>query len=281
MAEPATTGAVLDFYDTHPINERQILEKLRQDGHDPAHVTEDILKDYDQDHFGGVAANDALVRLACIDAGSHVLDVCCGMGGPSRYLAHTCGCRVTGIDMNAGRIDGARTLTAMAGLDGRVGFEIGNALAMPFGDGGFDVVISQEAFCHVPDKRRLVGECARVLKAGGRIAFTDILATARTDEATRARLGEEMTFQELGSLESYREALDEAGCTVESVEDLGEDWRVILVDRLAMYRRLKDQTVERFGLAHFEKWDRAYSFFVGLYQTGELGGGRFLARRRG
>ncbi|MCB1501917.1 MAG: methyltransferase domain-containing protein [Bauldia sp.] len=280
MAEPATTGAVLAFYDTHPINERQILEKLRQDGHDPAHVTEDVLKHYDQDHFGGVAANDTLVRLAGIDADSRVLDVCCGMGGPSRYLAHTCGCRVTGIDMNAGRIEGARTLTAMAGLDGRVGFEIGNALAMPFADGSFDVLISQEAFCHVPDKRRLVGECARVLKAGGRIAFTDILATARTDDATRARLGKEMTFQELGSLESYSRALDEAGCAVESVEDLGEDWRVILVDRLAMYRRLKDQTVERFGLAHYEKWDRAYSFFVGLYQTGELGGGRFLARRR-
>jgi sarcosine/dimethylglycine N-methyltransferase len=277
----ASTGAVLAFYDTHPINERQIIEKLRQDGHDTAHVTEDVLKDYDQDHFGGVAANDALAGLAGIAADSHVLDVCCGMGGPSRYLAYTYGCRVTGIDMNESRVEGARRLTAMTGLGDRVALEIGNALDMPFPDGTFDVLISQEAFCHIPDKRRLVRECARVLKPGGRIAFTDIVATDAASDAVRERLGEEMTFQELASPDSYRSALVDAGCVVESVEDLSEDWRVILVDRLAMYRRLKDQTVERFGMAHFEKWDHAYSFFVGLYQTGELGGGRFLARRAG
>ena len=46
-----------------------------------------------------------------------------------------------------------------------------------------------------------------------------------------------------------------------------------------MYRSLKNQTVSRFGDAHFEKWDRAYSFFVKLYTSGELGGGRFLARK--
>lgn len=281
MAEPAPIGAVLDFYDTHPINERQILDKLRQDGHDPIRVTEDILKDYDQDHFGGVAANDILARLAAIGAESRVLDVCCGMGGPSRYLAHAHGCRVTGVDMNASRIEGARKLTAMAGLADRVGFEIGNALAMPFADATFDVVIGQEAFCHIPDKAHLIRECARVLREGGRIAFTDILATAKTTDAERQRLEEEMTFNELGSLDSYRSALAEAGFAIEIVEDLSEDWRVILVDRLAMYRRLKDQTVERFGLAHFERWDRAYSFFVGLYQTRGLGGGRFLARRHG
>lgn len=281
MVEPAATGAVLAFYDAHPINERQIVDKLRQDGHDPARVGEDVLKDYDQDHFGGVAANDALAGLAGIDADSHVLDVCCGMGGPSRYLAHTYGCRVTGIDMNAGRVEGARRLTAIAGLGGRVKLEIGNALDMPLADATFDVLISQEAFCHIPDKRRLIGECARVLKPGGRMAFTDILATEAADDAVRERLGAEMTFQELASRESYRSALVDAGFEVVGIEDLSADWQVILVDRLAMYRRLRDQTVARFGAAHFEKWDRAYAFFVGLYRTGELGGGRFLARRRG
>ncbi len=61
---------------------------------------------------------------------------------------------------------------------------------------------------------------------------------------------------------------------------MSDEWRVILIDRLAMYRSLKDQTIERFGSTHFTKWDNAYSFFVGLYETGELGGGRFLARRK-
>jgi len=272
-------GAVVNFYDTHPINEQQIVEKLQHDDIDLADVTEDVLQNYDQDHFGGVAANDALATLAGIDRNCHVLDVCCGMGGPSRYLAHNYGCRVTGIDLAKSRIEGATRLTSMTGLDDRVEFRNANALEMPFADGTFDVVISQEAFCHIPDKDRLVSQCARVLKPGGCIAFTDILVTDSTSDETRARLQREMTFQELGCVQSYQRALEREGCDVLEHHDVSDEWRVILAERLLMYRSLEDQTVDRFGEAHFAKWDNAYSFFVGLYETGELGGGRFLARR--
>ena len=281
MTQDPRTDAVLEYYDTHPINEQQIVEKLRRDGFDPAEVTEDILQIYDQDHYGGVEANDKLASLAGIDDDCHVLDVCCGMGGPSRYLAHNYGCRVTGIDFTESRVDGARRLAAITGLDDRVNFETANALDMPFADRTFDVLISQEAFCHIPDKDQLMEQCARVLKPGGRIAFTDILTTDKTGEGTRARLQQGMAFQELGSKENYRHALKREGCEVAEIQDVSDEWRVILAERLAMYRSLKGQTVERFGEAHFLKWDSAYSFFVGLYETGELGGGRFLARREG
>jgi len=273
------TDAVVAFYDTHPINERQILDKLDRDGVDPAALTQDILQAYDQDHYGGVAANDALAAAARIDKDCHVLDVCCGMGGPARYLAHTHGCRVTGIDLAESRIEGARRLTRMAGLDGQVTLRTGNALDLPFADASFDVVISQEAFCHIPDKVRLIGQCARVLKPGGRMAFTDILITDTTRAETLARLEREMAFRDLGSVQTYREAFEQAGCPDWEVEDLGAEWRDILMERLAMYRSLRDQTIERFGEAHYARWDQAYGFFVGLYETGELGGGRFLVRR--
>lgn len=270
---------VTEFYETHPINEQQILEKLRDGGFDLANITEDILQDFDQDHYGGVAANDALAKLASIDDSCHVLDVCCGLGGPSRYMAHNFGCRVTGIDLTMTRVEGAKNLTALAGLDDRVTFQNANALDLPFEDGSFDVVISQEAFCHVPNKARLIAECVRVLKPGGRMAFSDILVTDKTSEATKERLQQVMAFLELGSRHSYRRQLEREGCVVED-HDLSDEWQAILNDRLSMYRGLKDQTVERFGEDHFQKWDDAYSFFVGLYGTDELGGGRFLAYRK-
>lgn len=279
MTSEPQIGAVHEFYDSHPINEQQILEKLQRDGIDPDSVTEDILQNYDQDHFGGVEANDALASLAGIDESCLVLDVCCGMGGPSRYLAHNYGCRVTGIDLTESRIEGAKRLAAMAGLDNRVSFMQSDALEMPFADKTFDVLISQEAFCHIPDKARLIAQCARVLTPGGRLTFTDILITKNTSEETQKRLRKEMTFQELGSIESYRDSFSREGCTLAAYHDLSDEWRQVLVDRLVMYRGLKDQTIERFGKSHFEKWDSAYSFFVSLYETGELGGGRFLAIR--
>ena len=280
MAQAQHVGAVSVFYEKHPINEQQIIEKLKSDGVDLATLTEDTLQNYDQDHYGGVSANESLAAPAAINDSCNVLDVCCGMGGPSRYLAHNYRCRVTGIDLTESRVEGAKRLTAMVGLDDQVTFRCANALDLPFGDKQFDVVISQEAFCHIPDKVRLIGECVRVLKPGGRMTFTDVLATESTTEATRERLQREMTFVELGSLNTYRNQLERAGCVVVETQEVSDEWRVILVDRLAMYRSMKDQTIERFGKSHFAKWDNAYSFFVGLYVTGELGGGRFLARRK-
>ena len=280
MTQDRRIGAVTEFYETHPISEHQIIEKLQADGIELANLTEDILQNHDQDHYGGVEANDALATLADIDVGCHVLDVCCGLGGPSRYLANKYGCRVTGIDLTESRIFGAKSLTEMVGLAGQVTFQTASALDLPFSDMTFDVAISQEAFCHIPDKDRLVAQCARVLKPGGRLAFTDILVTDSTTDGTRERLQQEMAFLELGSQTTYRHQLEREGCVVVDVQDIGEEWRHILIDRLALYRSLKDQTVRRFGSAHFEKWDSAYSFFVGLYETGELGGGRFLARRQ-
>ena len=273
-------GDVLAFYDSHPINESQILEKLELEGIAPDAITASDLSRHDQDHYGGLPSNDALAELARIGPGCHVLDVCSGMGGPARYFADRLGCRVTGIDLNTERVAAARRLTALVGLDDRVRFENANALAMPFDDATFDVVVSQEGFCHIPDKQRLVAECGRVLKPGGRIAFTDILVTDRMTQETRDRLSRGMAFHDLATEADYRAALERAGCEVVEVVDLGETWRDILADRLAMYRSLEDQTVARYGRAHFDKWDEAYSFFVGLYRTGELGGGRFLARRR-
>ncbi|HSF30421.1 MAG TPA: methyltransferase domain-containing protein, partial [Candidatus Tectomicrobia bacterium] len=87
----------------------------------------------------------------------------------------------------------------------------GNALALPFADGMFDIVIGQEAWVHVPDKGRLVAECARVLAPGGRIAFTDFLRTRTMQPTDLARLqphwGQCFTPETAEGLQSTRESL--------------------------------------------------------------------------
>jgi ubiquinone/menaquinone biosynthesis C-methylase UbiE len=279
MSQQEQLRSVVQFYETHPINEQQILHDLARDGIELTTLTEEILKDYDQDHFGGLAAVDMLAEKAGIGAGSHVLDVCSGLGGPARYLAHRLGCRVTGLDITRSRHEGAVRLTALVRLDHLVDFRLGNALDMPFADATFDVVIGQEAFAHVPDKPRLIAECARVVRPGGTVAFTDILRRDGLSMAEFERLRRGMTFQSLESLEGYSALLAECGCSVIAPEDLSAWWTEVLKGRLEMYRSLKDTTVAKFGAAHFQKWDETYAFFVGLFAAGRLGGGRFVARR--
>lgn len=279
MSQQDQVQSVIRFYETHPINEQQILHDLARDGVPLEGLTEATLKHYDQDHFGGLEAVDILAEKAGISAETHVLDVCSGVGGPARYLADRFGCRVTGLDITRSRHEAAVRLTELVGLSDLVDFRLGNALDMPFPDASFDLVIGQEAFAHVPDKPRLIAECARVVRPGGTIAFTDILRRDGLSAAEFDRLRDGMTFQSLESLEGYVRLLAECGCTVLVQDDLSAWWTEVLQARLAMYRSLKETTVAKFGLAHFEKWDETYAFFVGLFAAGRLGGGRFVARR--
>jgi sarcosine/dimethylglycine N-methyltransferase len=272
---------VVRFYETHPINEQQILHDLARDGVALEGLSEAVLQNYDQDHFGGLEAVDILARKAGIGADTHALDVCSGMGGPARYLADRYGCRVTGLDITESRHRGAIRLTRLVGLADRVDFRLGNALAMPFDAASFDVVLGQEAFAHVPDKPRLIAECARVARPGGMIAFTDILRRDALTPSAHARLEREMTFLSLESLDGYAQLLADQGCAVLERDDLSAWWTEVLQQRLKMYRSLEATTVAKFGAEHFRRWDDTYAFFVGLFATGELGGGRLVARRAG
>lgn len=270
---------VARFYDTHPINEEEILAKLAARGLSLDAPTQDDLKDFDQDHYGGTGAVDALAGAAGLHAGHHVLDVCSGMGGPARWLAHRYGCRVIGIDLTSSRVESAIRLTQRVGLQHRVDFRQGDATAMPFGTGVFDAALSQEAWCHIPDKRTLLGECARVVKAGGMIAFTDIVTLSRMDAQDERRLGDGMFITAPPSIDDYQHLLSDCSCEVEQSVDLSAAWVAILVDRLAMYRSLRDTTVAKFGVARYLEYDAAYSHFVGLFSAGKLGGVRIAARK--
>jgi ubiquinone/menaquinone biosynthesis C-methylase UbiE len=278
MHQDTRLQAVTAFYDFHPISAQQIFDAVAARGIAREAMTEAVLQDHDQDHYGGTDAVDRLIAEAVVQASDLVLDVCSGLGGPARYIAWKTGADVTGIDLTASRVQGATELTEAAGLDGQVRFQQGNALAMPFGDAVFSLAISQEAFVHIPDKPRLVREVARVLRPGGRLVFSDILRSGPLPDDDAQRLHEGMRFNEVASAADYRGWLQAVGLEVVRVTDLSAEWTRILVDRHAMYQSLRVQTVARLGQAHFDRYDQAYAHFVGLYRSGVLGGALFHAR---
>ncbi|MEB3190001.1 MAG: methyltransferase domain-containing protein [Snowella sp.] len=104
---------------------------------------------------------------------SRILDLGCGIGGSSLYLAEKLGAQVTGISLSPVQIKRARERALNQGLANQVTFEVANALEMPFADQSFDWVWSLESGEHMPDKTKFLQECYRVLKPGGRL----ILAT--------------------------------------------------------------------------------------------------------
>jgi sarcosine/dimethylglycine N-methyltransferase len=271
---------IIDFYDRHPISESQVLDAVRRArGGVDGTLTADDLFPFDQDHYGGLGAVDVLAQRAGITARSRVLDICAGLGGPARFLASRRGCRVVGIELNAARAAGMTRLTRRVGLHRLVTTVRADATALPFASARFDACVSQEALLHVADKGTVLAEARRVLVPGGRLAFTDWIARPGLGDRERARLEEWMAAVTLQSLDAYRALIGRVGFGAVHAEDLTDEWRAILKERLVMYRALREQTVRRLGEARYHEYDQLYAFFVALVDAGKLGGGRFCATR--
>ena len=101
-----------------------------------------------------------------------VLDVGCGIGGTSRYLAKKfgAGTSVTGITLSQAQVDRATGLAKDRDIP-NAKFQVMDALEMTFPDNTFDVVWACESGEHMPDKKKYVEEMVRVLKPGGRIVI--------------------------------------------------------------------------------------------------------------
>jgi ubiquinone/menaquinone biosynthesis C-methylase UbiE len=237
-------------------------------------AAEDLF-DFDQDHYGGIEAVDALARRAGVHAASRVLDVCAGLGGPARFLASRRGCRVVGLELHAGRAAGAARLTREVGLAPRVAMVRGDAVALPFRRHAFDACLSQEGLLHIADKAAVLRECHRVLVPGGRLAFSDWIAHGRLDDAERGELERWMAAVTLQSLDGYRQLLGRAGFGSVEAEDVSSDWRRVVRARRDRYRAERAGVVARFGPAWADEYERLFTRFVGLVEAGKVGGGRF------
>jgi SAM-dependent methyltransferase len=272
-----TPGRVREYYDEHPISEDRVLAALAGRGHRGAPTADDLFE-FDQDHYGGLAAVDALARRAGIGPTSRVLDVCAGLAGPARFVASRRGSAVVALELHPGRAAAAARLNRLV-RQTRVSVVRADATALPFVDGAFDACLSQEALLHIVDKPTVLAECRRVLVRGGRLAFTDWIAFPALADRERQRLWEWMAATTVQSLESYRVLLGREGFTAVEAEDVSAEWRAIVRGRLALHRALRREREARFGSQQYEEYDRLHEFFVGLIEAGKLGGGRFTATR--
>jgi tocopherol O-methyltransferase len=100
-----------------------------------------------------------------------ILDVGCGIGGSSLYLAEKFNASVTGITLSPVQATRAIARAQEQGLSDRASFQVADALQMPFPDQSFDLVWSLESGEHMPDKQKFLQECFRVLKPGGTFIF--------------------------------------------------------------------------------------------------------------
>jgi SAM-dependent methyltransferase len=233
-------------------------------------------------HVGGAGETDVLARKAGITASTTVLDVCSALGGPARHLARTAGCSVTGLDATPKMHAEAVRRTKDTGLDGTAAFVLGNALDMPFRASSFDVVWGQDAWCYVTDKERLVRECARVVRPGGVIAFTDWLETGAMSDELWTAVHAFMAFPYMETIEGYARLAEGAGLQVVEQEDLSPDFACHVQRYLdALQETHRGAIVAGYGQPMYDEVERGLMLWRDASAAGQVGRGRIIARKPG
>lgn len=177
-------------------------------------------------NIGGAASMDRLTELSHIDEDTVVLDVGCGTGGNSCYLAEKYGCRVVGVDIAEQMIMYAEKRAEELGLTDRVSFQVGDAYSLEFPDGSFDAVLTVFTSQFL-DPARAFPEFHRVLRQGGYLGINEMYRADHVppEAIERVDYGERV-FRELTDLpftlrspSVWREAFKAAGFKDAVVEE--------------------------------------------------------------
>jgi MPBQ/MSBQ methyltransferase len=194
---------------------------------------------------------DEMMKFGGIDPAtdkkSKVLDVGCGFGGTSRYLARALGpdSEVTAITLSPKQVERATEL-AIEQNTPNTKFMVEDALAMSFPDNSFDIVWACESGEHMPDKKKYIEQMMRVLKPGGKFVMATWcqrddreVALEKRDKRDLQYLYEEWSHPYFISKEAYKELIEETGVMNEVTT---ADWvkETIATWRHTIFKGIKD-----------------------------------------
>lgn len=265
------------YQDAFISNEDVILKQLVHEGFNINRLSEDVLMRFDQiDHVGQIKNTRMLEDMVGLKPDMRVLDVGGGLGGAARYLTHKYGCMVNVIDLIPDRCRGGLRLTRLTGLVDRVTYQAADAQRIPFRDGTFNLIWSQDAFDGIEDKTLLLAECRRVLKPHGELVFTDHLRGPCEAVPDGVYLWPDDTSR--FTFEDYRALLKKQGFKVMEEIDLTE-WALNSLRRVTQSitgaQRLKIQKAQ--GVHYYQKLVSFIDSFRNYLKIGAVHYGAFKA----
>lgn len=224
-----------------------------------------------------------LAERAGLPKGAKVLDVGCGLGGSSLWLARNWNCRLVGITISPVQAALAKWRARAAGLSHAARFLVMDANRLDFPPRSFDAVWVIECSEHLNDKRRFIQSCADLLRPGGILALCSWLVPDRPDDRQQTRLLADicggMLCPSLASRDQYLAWMELSGLEIVQAENIAdqvkETWErcTELVERPAIKAvlRFTDEQTQRF-VETFPAMRRAYA-------ERAIGYGMFAARK--
>jgi ubiquinone/menaquinone biosynthesis C-methylase UbiE len=230
--------------------------------------------------LSGADGTDRLVAASGTEQGAHVLDIGCGLGGPAMRIASEHGRKVTGVDLVATNVTTARERVLEAGLSDQVQIMEGDATALPFAEGTFDAVFSQDALCHVPDKGAALEEAARVVVQNGAIGLTDWVETDKMTETRRAAVLDALSAPNLQSQAGYEQTMESHGIQVAVSEDISNVFASFYDGVMVRLKKMEAEISERFSPRVFTIMMQKNGVFQTAFAEGSLGGALIVGHRK-
>jgi tocopherol O-methyltransferase len=226
---------------------------------------------------------EKLAAAAGIPRGCEVLDVGCGLGGSSLWLAAHLGCRVRGITISPVQARLAESRALDAGLGHKLGFEVMDAHDLKFRPESFDVLWSVECTEHLRDKQAFFRQAAEVLRVGGRLAVCAWLAADDPDAGQAAllrRICRGMICPSLGSMNDHLRWIRGAGFEGIAASDLTAHVKRTWDRCEAIARRPELKLFLKFANQSVRDFANAFPLMREAYATGAMRYGMFTAGRR-
>lgn len=236
-----------------------------------------------QIHIGGFRSSMDLAERAGIGPGTSGVDLCCCNGAGMRFLVRFRDVeRMHGVDATAAVIERGRSRCAAEGLAERINFTLADVCDTGLAAASFDFVWGEDAWCYVVDKPKLVAEAVRLVKPGGRVAFTDWIegpAGLSADEARR--LLRFMKFPNIQDLDGYRRLLSDCGCEVQTALDTGRfaPYVDLYLNMLEMQLTYDALRIIGFDTDLMQSLAGEMAFVQQLAHAGKIAQGLFVARR--
>jgi tocopherol O-methyltransferase len=218
-----------------------------------------------------------LARLANIKLGSHILDIGCGFGASSLYLAEQFQAVVTGITISPVQVRMATGAAVKRNLD--VTFLLMDAEAMNL-QKRFDVLWAVESIAHFQDRSAFFTAAVKLLKPGGSFAITDWFKKANLRPALRKKFVDPIEngmLVELQTMDDYERYLISNGLRIAHRQVLNKHcaktWDISL-------ETIKDRSLWRFAAkqgGHFVSYLKAFQAMRDGFATGNFEYGLFVA----
>ncbi len=152
--------------------------------------------------------------------GARVIDLGGGFSGTARFLAKNYGWEVVVLNLSETENQRARKMNKEQGLDHLIDVIDGSFDTIPFPDGYFDIVWSQDAILHSDNRQKVLEEAHRVLKPGGEMIFTDPMQSDACPEGVLQPIYDRIHLRSLGSPKYYQDAARQIGFAVKNYEIL-------------------------------------------------------------